>query len=91
MNQKSLWVEGISDAVGFLGGALIGFWAGRLLGLETFEGQYTNSALGGLALIAVCGGLGLQLARRWRAVQARRAATAAEALPAPSKKQGKDR
>ena len=29
-------LEGISDAVGFVGGALLGFWAGRLLGWNVF-------------------------------------------------------
>ena len=31
--KKNLWAEGLSDAIGFVGGALAGFWAGRLLGL----------------------------------------------------------
>ena len=66
MNQKSLWMEGVSDAAGFLGGALLGFWAGRLLGLDIFADGYGNSALGGIVLVGLGGGLGLQLARRWR-------------------------
>ena len=28
--DKSLLVEGLSDAVGFVGGALLGFWVGSL-------------------------------------------------------------
>jgi hypothetical protein len=66
MSQKSLLVEGLSDAVGFVGGALLGFWAGRLLGLDIFAEGYGNAAIGGIVLVGLGGGFGLQLARRWR-------------------------
>ena len=65
MNQ-SLWLEGLSDAVGFIGGALAGFWAGRLLGLDIFSTGYTNASIAGIVLVGVGGGVGLQLARYWR-------------------------
>ncbi|TXT40081.1 MAG: hypothetical protein FD135_1629 [Comamonadaceae bacterium] len=64
--DKSLWIEGLSDAVGFLGGALLGFWIGRLLDLDIFSAGYTNASIGGIVLVGIGGGLGLQLARRWR-------------------------
>ena len=66
MSQKSLLIEGLSDAVGFVGGALLGFWAGHLLGLDIFEAGYGNGAIAGIVLVGLGGGLGLQLARRWR-------------------------
>ena len=69
MQQKTLWMEGVSDAIGFLAGALLGFWAGRLLGLDIFAEGYGNSAIGGIVLVGLGGGLGLQLARRWRRAQ----------------------
>ena len=72
MNQKPLWLEGVSDAIGFLGGALLGFWAGRLLGLDIFAEGYGNAAMGGIVLVGLGGGLGLQLARRWRRARADR-------------------
>lgn len=72
MDHKSLWLEGVSDAIGFLGGALLGFWAGRLLGLDIFAEGYGNSTLGGIVLVGLGGGLGLQLARRWRRAKADR-------------------
>lgn len=65
--DKSLWIEGVSDAVGFVGGALLGFWAGRLLGLDIFSAGYNNASIAGIVLVGLGGGLGLQLARRWRA------------------------
>ncbi len=64
--DKSLLIEGISDAVGFIGGALLGFWIGRLLGLDIFDAGYTNASIGGIVLVGLGGGAGLQLARRWR-------------------------
>ena len=73
MSQKSLWVEGLSDAIGFVGGALLGYWIGRLLGLDIFADGYGNSALAGIVLVGLGGGLGLQLARRWRRVRAAKA------------------
>jgi hypothetical protein len=66
MSQKSMLIEGLSDAVGFVGGALLGFWAGHLLGLDIFEAGYGNSAIAGIVLVGLGGGLGLQVARRWR-------------------------
>ena len=66
MSQKSLLIEGLSDAVGFVGGALLGFWAGHLLGLDIFEAGYGNGAIAGIVLVGLGGGLGLQVARRWR-------------------------
>ena len=65
MSQKLL-VEGVSDAIGFVGGALLGFWAGRLLGLDIFSPGYNNASIAGIVLVGLGGGLGLQLARLWR-------------------------
>ena len=60
------WLEGVSDAVGFVGGALLGFWGGRLLGLDLFAPGYGSASVGAIVLVGVGGGLGLQVARRWR-------------------------
>ena len=67
MSQKSMLVEGLSDAVGFVGGALLGFGVGRVFGLNIFDAGYSNSSIFGIVLVGLGGGLGLQLARRWRA------------------------
>jgi hypothetical protein len=64
--NKSLLVEGLSDAIGFIGGALLGFWIGRLLDLDIFSEGYDNASIGGIVLVGLGGGVGLQLARRWR-------------------------
>ena len=68
--SRNLLAEGLSDAVGFVGGALLGFWAGRLLGWNIFAAGYGIDTIGGIFLVGLGGGLGLQLARRWQAQQA---------------------
>ena len=65
--NKTLLTEGLSDAIGFIGGALAGFWLGRLLGLDIFAEGYNNASIAGIVLVGLGGGLGLQIARRWRA------------------------
>ena len=62
--NKSLLIEGLSDAIGFIGGALLGFWIGRLLGLNIFSAGYDNATIGGIVLVGLGGGVGLQMARR---------------------------
>jgi hypothetical protein len=69
---RSPLLEGISDAVGFVGGALLGFWAGRHLGWDVFASGYGTDSIGGIVLVGLGGGLGLQLARKWQAQQGER-------------------
>ena len=64
--SSQLLKEGLSDAIGFVGGALIGFWGGRLLGLDLFAPGYGNASVGAIVLVGLGGGIGLQLARKWR-------------------------
>jgi hypothetical protein len=61
---RNLLLEGISDALGFVGGALVGFWVGRLLGWNIFAAGYGYESIGGIVLVGLGGGLGLQLARQ---------------------------
>lgn len=64
--KNNLLIEGLSDAVGFVGGALLGFWLGQLAGLDVFAAGYGGASIGGIVLVGLGGGAGLQLARRWR-------------------------
>ena len=57
---------GISDAIGFVVGCLTGYWLGKLIGMDVFARGYDNSSMGGIVLVGLGGGLGLQLARRWQ-------------------------
>ena len=61
-----LLLEGLTDAIGFVGGALAAYWIGKLLGFDPLADGYGNNAIGGIVLAGVGGGIGLQLARRWR-------------------------
>ena len=57
---------GLSDAIGFLGGSLGGYWIGKLLGLDIFAPGYGTASIVAILLVGLGGGLGLQLARRWQ-------------------------
>ena len=61
---------GISDAVGFLGGALTGYWIGQWTGADIHLPGYGTPAMIGIVLVGLGGGLGLKLARRWQQSQA---------------------
>jgi hypothetical protein len=64
--KSSLLLEGVSDAVGFVAGALLGYGLGQMLGLDIFAPGYGNASVGGIVLVGLGGGIGLSLARRWR-------------------------
>ena len=66
---QRLLLEGLSDAVGFVGGALAGYGLGLLLGMDIFDQGYGSASILGIALVGLGGGLGLHLARRWRAAR----------------------
>jgi hypothetical protein len=64
---RDAWIVGLSDAAGFVLGALVGWGAGRLLGFDFFASSgYDANAMVGLVLIALGCGAGKALARRWR-------------------------
>ena len=63
--------EGLADAAGFVGGALIGWQVGRWLGWDVLApGDWTaRTLLGWLVLLAGCGA-GKWASLRWRARRA---------------------
>jgi hypothetical protein len=79
VNTKLMLLEGLSDAAGFAGGALLGFWAARLFGWNILDPGYSNSSIAGIVLVGLGDGLGLQTARSWRRFGERRKAEAATA------------
>ena len=79
MNSKTLLMDGLADAVGFVGGSLISFWVGRFFGFDIFDAGYSNGTIFGIVLAGLGGGLGLQIARRLRTQQ--RASQAKDAEP----------
>ena len=66
--------EGLVDALGFLGGALLGWQVGRWLGFDVLApGDWTaRTLLGWLILLAGCG-LGKWASLRWRGWRAQAA------------------
>ncbi|MEN9384481.1 MAG: hypothetical protein RI959_1024 [Pseudomonadota bacterium] len=58
--------QGISDAVGFVGGALGGYWLSHLMGWELFSEAYDNASIMGILAVGLGGGAGLHAARIWQ-------------------------
>ena len=61
MNKELM--TGLTDACGFIGGALGGLFLGRAFGLDAFAQGYDNASMIGIVLCGLGGGLGLQLTR----------------------------
>jgi hypothetical protein len=58
--------EGLTDAVGFVVGSLLGYGLGQLMGLQLFAEGYSAGSIVAIALVGLGGGLGLQAARFMR-------------------------
>ena len=63
---QQLLLEGGSDAMGFVGGALLGWGLAHVLGFDLFATGYGAGSIAAIVMVGLGGGLGLQLARRWR-------------------------
>ena len=48
---RSFLMEGLTDAAGFLGGAVLGWWLAALLGFEVATDGYSTSRSVGVALV----------------------------------------
>lgn len=62
-----LLLQGAVQAAGFVLGALLGRYLGLFIGLDAFADgtSYSGRSMGGILLIGLGGGAGVQLARRW--------------------------
>lgn len=65
--MNKLLTQGLTDALGFVGGALAGMFVGRAFGLDIFAPGYGSASIMGILLCGLGGGAGLQLARWARA------------------------
>ena len=63
-------MEGLTDAIGFMVGALLGFGIGAAFGLDLFAPGYGTGSIIAILLVGIGGGMGLQAARRFRAPKA---------------------
>ena len=77
---QKLLLEGVSDAVCFVLGALSGYGLAQVLGIDIFAQGYSGAGIAGIALVGLGGGAGLHLAR---AVRNRQRAKARQ-RPAPT-------
>jgi hypothetical protein len=59
-------IEGLTDAVGFVVGALLGYGVGVTFGLDLFAQGYGTGSIIAILLVGIGGGMGLQAARRFR-------------------------
>ena len=75
-SAQKLLLEGGSDAVCFMLGALAGYGLTLALGMDIFADGYSGSSIVGIVIVGLAGGAGLHLARIWRErTQARNAAS----------------
>jgi hypothetical protein len=63
-------MEGLTDAIGFMVGALLGYGIGVAFGLDLFAPGYGTGSIIAILLVGIGGGMGLQAARRFRAPKA---------------------
>ena len=64
--MPKLLQHGLTDAIGFIGGALAGYWLARVAGIDAVRELHGNASVIAIAAIGLCGGIGLGAARRWR-------------------------
>ena len=60
-------MEGLTDAIGFVVGALLGYGVGAAFGLDLFAPGYGTGSIIAIMLVGIGGGMGLQAARHFRA------------------------
>ena len=64
------FLEGLTGAIGFVVGALLGFGLGVGFGLDLFAPGYSAGSIVAILLVGIGGGMGLQAARHFRAPKA---------------------
>ncbi len=62
-------IEGLTDAIGFIVGALLGYGLGVAFGLNLFAEGYGTGSIIAILLVGIGGGMGLQAARHFRPPQ----------------------
>ena len=56
--MNPLLLEGLADALGFVGGALVGFLLARLAGFDLFAEGYGASSMAAIVAVGIGAGLG---------------------------------
>lgn len=60
-----------AQTLGFVGGALVGYWAARLLGHDLLQDHWDDASVLAIAAVGLCGGIGIGAGRRWAEAPAR--------------------
>ena len=64
---KQLLFDGLTDFIGFAGGAFLCYWVGTLLGFDmAVAGNTSDVGIVSVVVMLIGGGLGLKIARRLR-------------------------
>lgn len=64
---QQLLFEGLTDFIGFAGGAFLCYWLGTMLGFNmAVAGNTSNEGIIGVVVMLIFGGLGLKIARHLR-------------------------
>jgi hypothetical protein len=64
---KQLLFEGLTDFIGFAGGAFLCYWVGTFLGFDmAVAGNTSNVGIISVVIMLIGGGLGLKIARYLR-------------------------
>ena len=75
VSAQNALAEGVVDAIGFVGGALLGWQWGRWLGFDVLApDEWTSRSLIGWALLLAGCGLGKWVSLQWRRHRAERSA-----------------
>jgi hypothetical protein len=62
--MNNTFIHGLSDAIGFVAGGLLGMILARILGWDPFLQGYGLGSMLGIALCGVGGGLGVKISRQ---------------------------
>jgi hypothetical protein len=65
INMGNALIQGLSDAIGFVAGGLLGMIISRSLGWDPFAEGYGAYSMIGIAICGLSGGLGVQIGRKF--------------------------
>jgi hypothetical protein len=64
MSTKTLLLQGMFDAAGFVIGALAAYGVGRFFGLDLFAQGYGSNSMGAILMSGLGAGVGVAVARK---------------------------
>jgi hypothetical protein len=64
MSSKTLLLQGVYDAAGFVIGSIAAYFIGKAFGLDLFAQGYGSGSMGAILLSGLGAGLGVAVARK---------------------------